>query len=317
MSSPSSEHVLALDGIAVIVNRENSIESLSRDQVAKVFSGEIVNWNQVGGSVAPIRIYARDDKSGTFDSFKTLVLGSHQLATSAQRIEDSNALSDAVARDQNGIGFIGLAYIRDAKAIAVSDGESPPLLPNRLTVATEDYVLSRRLFLYTPSNPQNIWVRRFVDFALSSAGQEIVSSSGFIAQNIKSEAPSPVQNAPAEYRRLTTGAERLSLNFRFHKGGKELDSKARLDLDRVVSFITDLKFSGENILLLGFADDASGASANIELSKKRAELVAEQFKLRGVRPAVVAGFGSEILVASSSTQEGKERNSRVELWLKR
>ena len=81
--------------------------------------------------------------------------------------------------------------------------------------------------------------------------------------------------------------------------------------------MTDLKYTGQNILLLGFANDGSGSSENIELSKKRAELVAEQFKLRGVTPAVVTGFGSEILIAQTSTEEGKERNSRVELWLKR
>ncbi len=109
----------------------------------------------------------------------------------------------------------------------------------------------------------------------------------------------------------------MSLNFRFRSGGKQLDSKARLDLDRVISFISDLKFSGQNILLLGFADDGVNQAANIELSRERAQLVADQFKLRGIAPAVVTGFGSEILVASSSTAEGKERNSRVELWLKR
>jgi len=83
-----------------------------------------------------VKIYARDDKSGTFDSFKTLVLGNKQLAASARRFEDSIALSDAVARDPNGIGFIGLPYIRDAKAVAISEGNATPLLPNSLTVGT-------------------------------------------------------------------------------------------------------------------------------------------------------------------------------------
>ena len=317
MSSPTSEHVLALDGIALIVNRNNSIDSLTKEQLAQVFAGEITNWEKVGGPAVPIKIYARDDKSGTFDSFKTLVLGNRQLTTAAERFEDSNLLSEAVSRDPNGIGFIGFAYVKDAKAIAVSDENTRPLVPNRLTVATEDYTLSRRLFLYTPANAKNLWIRRFVDFALSAGGQEIVEKNGFVAQTVKAESSNVALNAPEEYRRLTTGAERLSLNFRFHKGGKELDSKARIDLDRVIEFISDLKYTGQNILLLGFATDANGGPANIELSKKRAELVAQQFKLRGITPAVVTGFGSEILVAQSSTEEGKERNSRVELWLKR
>ena len=96
-----------------------------------------------------------------------------------------------------------------------------------------------------------------------------------------------------------------------------MDNKARLDLDRVVSFITDLKFTGQNILLLGFADDENGTSNDLALSRERALLVAEQFKRRGLAPAVVEGFGSQIPVAAVTSDEGRERNRRVELWLKR
>ena len=315
MTLPASEHILGLDGIAVIVNRENSIDSLTREQVARIFSGEITDWSQVQGPRSAIKIFARDDKSGTFDSFKALVLRNAKLASSATRFEDSAALSDAVAREPGGIGFIGLPYIRDAKAVAISEGNAPPLVPNTLTVSTEDYLLSRRLYLYTPPHSQNVWVSKFVEFALSGEGQQIVAQNGFIAQNVNSQNASVAQNAPAEYKRLTTGAERLSLNFRFRRGGRELDNKAQLDLDRVVSFVADLKFTGQNILLFGFADDGMGT--DLEISKERAALVAEQFKHRGITPAVVTGFGSTIPIASSASEEGREKNRRVELWLKR
>jgi phosphate transport system substrate-binding protein len=317
MTSPTSEHVLGLDGIAVIVNRDNPIDSLTKEQVAKLFSGEFTSWDQVQGKRAEVKVYARDDKSGTFDSFKSLVLVNKSLATSALRFEDSIALSDAVARDPNGIGFIGLPYIRDARAIAISEGNATPLLPNNLTVGTEDYLLSRRLYLYTKSNSQNPWATKFIEFALSSEGQRIVCESGFVAQTVKAENTLIAAKAPAEYKRLTEGAERLSLNLRFRRGGKDLDNKARLDLDRVVNFITDLKFTGQNILLFGFADDGIGNEINLELSKERAQLVAEQFKRRGLTPFVVTGFGDSIPVASSLNDEGKEKNRRVELWLKK
>lgn len=317
MTAPASEHIIGLDGIAVIVNRDNPIDSLTKDQVAKIFSGEIKSWSQLQSPRGAVKIYARDDKSGTFDSFKALILGTEQLASGAVRFEDSSALSDAVARDPDGIGFIGLPYIRDAKAIAISEGNAAPLLPNNLTVGTEDYLLSRRLYLYAAANSQNSWVSKFIEFALSNEGQRIVGETGFIAQTVNAQSTVVAQTAPSEYRRLTEGAERLSLNLRFRKGGKDLDNKARLDLDRVVNFITDLKFSGENILLFGFADDGIGNDVNIELSKQRAQLVAAQFRRRGLTPAIVTGFGATIPVASSETEEGKEKNRRVELWLKR
>ncbi|HYW73230.1 MAG TPA: protein kinase [Pyrinomonadaceae bacterium] len=315
MTSSASEHILGLDGIAVIVNRSNSIDALSKEQVAKIFSGEITNWSQVQGANAPIKVYARDDKSGTFDSFKTLVLDRSGLISGAARFEDSLALSDAVATDPNGIGFIGLPYIHDAKAIAIAEGSAPPLMPNSLTVSTEDYILSRRLYLYTPAHSTNVWVGKFLEFALSDPGQQIVGENGFVAQTVKSESTAVAANAPGEYKRLTNGAERVSLDFRFRRGGKDLDNKARLDLDRVVSFVADLKFSGQNILLFGFADD--GLDNDLEISKERAQLVAEQFKRRGIDPGIVTGFGDLFPVASSATEDGKEKNRRVELWLKK
>ncbi len=103
MYSSASEHVLGLDGIAVIVNVANSVSALQKDQLMQIFSGDVTDWSQMGASHGAIKIYARDDKSGTFDTFKTLVLGGKALAPGAQRFEDSNALSEAVASDPNGI----------------------------------------------------------------------------------------------------------------------------------------------------------------------------------------------------------------------
>jgi phosphate transport system substrate-binding protein len=317
MTSSASEHIIALDGLAVIINRNNPLAALTREQVAKVFSGEIKNWKQLLTPGGDINVYARDEKSGTFDSFQALVLGSARLTPSSKRFEDSNELSDAVARDINGIGFIGIPYIRDAKAVAISDGDAAALVPNRLTVSTEDYILSRRLYLYTPAGSQNSWVRKFVDFVVSNTGQDVVSKNGFIAQNVESTRASADEKAPAEYKKLTADSERLSLNFRFRKGGKELDNKAQLDLDRVVSFVSDSGLSGENILLLGFADDGNNPGAELALSKERATVVAQELIRRGVSPRAVTGFGDYLPVASNASEEGREKNRRVELWLRK
>src|SRR5271156_6450376 len=119
MTSPANEFVLGLDGIAVIVNRANPLDSITKDGLARIFSGQTSDWSAAGGRGGAIKLYARDNKSGTFDTFKSLVLGTGSMAASAQRFEDSTKLSDAVASDVNGIGFIGLPYVRSAKALAV------------------------------------------------------------------------------------------------------------------------------------------------------------------------------------------------------
>lgn len=317
LTSPAGEHVLGLDGIAVIVNQANPVSSLTKDQLAKIFSGQFTEWSAVGGRNGSIKLYARDEKSGTFDTFKNLVLAGSPLSSSAKRFEDSAALSDSVANDPNGIGFIGLPYVRNAKALAVAERGAIAMLPNRFTVATEDYPLSRRLYLYTPESPQNPYTRKFVQFAISRAGQDIVASNGFISQTVVGQREVVASNAPADYKRLTSGAERLSVDFRFRTGRSDLDNKALADLDRVISFVNDLHYAGDSILLFGFADNTGSRPLNDELSDDRADTVERQFQQRGLHPATVRGLGSELPVASNDTEEGREKNRRVEIWVRK
>jgi phosphate transport system substrate-binding protein len=316
MTSIASEHVLALDGIAVIVNKENPITKLTKDQIKQIFTGEITNWSDVDGTRGKINVFARDDKSGTYDTFKTLVLGKSPLVTGATRLEDSNELSERVASDVNGIGFIGYPYIKNSKAVAVAEGTATPLIPSRFTIATEDYLLTRRLYLYTPSNPKNTYTRKFIEFALSEKGQEVIEKEKFVSLNVQAEKPATVADAPDDYQQVTNGAERLSLNFRFQAGKTVLDNKAKRDIEVVVDILGKNKNQNQKVMLLGFADSRGKAEDNRRLSEERARSVEQEFKQRGVTPATVIGFGSLLPVASNDTEEGREKNRRVEIWLK-
>ena len=119
LASAASEHVVALDGIAVIVNPSNPVSALTTGQIGDVFAGKIRRWSELGGKDDPIVVHARDDRSGTYDTFGHLVLAGRPLAEGATRHESSDELSDAVAADARAIGFIGLPYVRSAKAIMV------------------------------------------------------------------------------------------------------------------------------------------------------------------------------------------------------
>jgi phosphate transport system substrate-binding protein len=325
MTSPASERVLGLDGIAVIVSAGNSIRSLSKEDIRKAFAGEINDWSQLGRpEPGVIVLYARDEKSGTWDTFKTLVLGDTPLAATASRIEDSRQLSDRVAGDPNGIGFVGLPFVRSAKALAVSDAGTNPVFPTALTVATEDYPLSRRLYLYVPGNSHNAEAREFISFALSKAGQDLVSENGFVGQTV---VPSPMVAVSSQlsggseverrYVRMTQGAVRLPLDFRFRSGSSALDNKALDDLGRVATFVGSPQYAGQNIVLMGFADSMGARQKNDELSQQRAGIIAEEFKARGIKVSEVIGFGAERPVASNATPEGREKNRRVEVWLRK
>jgi phosphate transport system substrate-binding protein len=315
MTSATNEHVLALDGIAVIVNPGNSIPSLTKDQLRDIFNGTTQNWSAIGAPAGVIHVLARDDKSGTFDTFKSLVLGGTKLTPDAKRIEDSRELSNQVAADQNAIGFIGLPYILSARAVPVAETGAASLLPNRLTVGTEDYALSRRLYLYTATQSPNPLVRRFTDFALSPAGQDIVEQNGFVPLTIKSESVPLPQTASTKYRSLIGKATRLSTNFRFEANSVVLDNRAQRDLDRLVNFVLSTHADASQIILVGFADNKGAPAANLTVSKKRAEAVAAGLAQRGLRVGHVAAFGADLPVADNTSDDGREKNRRVEVYL--
>lgn len=318
MLSRACEHVVGLDGLAVIVNQSNPISALTVQQVASIFSGEITDWSQLGGPQGTISLYARDDKSGTYDSFSSMVLVNKKLRGDAKRFEDSNALSDDVAADPRGIGFIGLPYVRNSKALALSDAGTLPMLPSPFTVATEDYVLSRRLFLYSPAVPSHAWTLSLIEFALSDEGQEVVEKVGFIPQTIEIEQIYARDDMPQAFREFLTSSssQRLSLTFRFRSNQAELDAKAVRDLDRVVRFLARPENRRKQIYLLGFSDAVGSRAANIQLSEDRAQSVAKEFAVRGIIPADVIGMGPVMPVASNDSADGQQKNRRVEVWVR-
>jgi phosphate transport system substrate-binding protein len=318
MTSPACEHVLALDGIAVIVNVNNDrVSQLSKSQVADIFSGAIADWSKVGGEPGPIHLYARDDKSGTYDTFKALVLGKEgKLAAGAERFEDNAALRNKVLADPGGIGFVGLPYAVGAKVVAISEPGASPFVPTKFTVSTEDYALSRRLFLYTPVHSTNPLVMDFVEFCLSAEGQTVADEVGFVGLNLDLVALSTPQDAPAEYRSLTQGARRANLNFRFRSSGAQLDNKGLRDLVRLERYLETRRSQMPKFYLFGFADSQGTAEGNLAISTERAKAVAQLFRASGIIPEIVKGFGGTNFVADNETEEGRQKNRRVEVWLK-
>ncbi len=326
MRATSSEHVLGLDGVAVITPTGNAIASLSRADLKRIFSGQAANWSQIGGTDHPIHLYARDDKSGTYDTFKELVLKGAPLGK-AERFEDSVELEGAVANDPDGIGFVGLPYVKTTRALPVSDGPSPPLEPTRFSVKTENYPLSRRLFLYTAADPKRPAVKEFVAFALSAAGQAVVRQAGFVDLDLSQPAAAPTEVAATPcrlsarwtgdadaYCQLRKDAEQLGTSFRFRTGSSELDTRATQDLRRVLERMEHTP--DKAIVLAGFADSSGAYASNCALSRSRADSVASALRTLGLTQVQTLGFCDELPVRDNGTPEGREQNRRVEIYLK-
>ena len=317
LKSPAAEQVIAIDGLAIILHPQNPLNQLDTVQLARIFSGEVKTWEELGGSGGMIHLYARDDQSGTFDTFKELLLSSRgkSLSSSAKRFESSEQLSDAVSADPHGIGFIGLPYVRQAKAVAIVDGPSQAMLPLSSLIATEDYPLSRRLFFYLPPTGENPWAQALVAFAQSRKGQAIVAANGFIAQTVQAMAVTPNALMPEGYQALSRHAQRLSVNFRFDEGSANLDSKARQDLSRVLDYIEQHDKTDRQVTLVGFGDAKDDPARADLLSKLRAMAVRRELVKSGVVLREIRGFGAEMPVAANSADEGRIKNRRVEVWV--
>ncbi|MCF4997018.1 OmpA family protein [Pseudomonas syringae] len=317
LKSPTAEQVIAIDGLAIILHPDNPLQQLDTEQLARIFSGEAKTWENVGGSGGTIHLYARDDQSGTYDTFKELVLAQRGkvLSSAAKRFESSEQLSDAVSSDPQAIGFIGLPYVRQAKAVAIADGQSQAMLPLNSLIATEDYPLSRRLFFYLPPDSKNLWAKALVAFAQSPQGQTIVASNGFIAQTIQAIAVTPNALMPEGYQSLSRHAQRLTVNFRFEEGSAILDNKARQDLARVLDYIKRHNKTDREVTLVGFGDAKDDPARADLLSKLRAMAVRRELVKNGVVLREVRGFGALMPVAANSADEGRIKNRRVEVWV--
>ncbi|MBT2374537.1 substrate-binding domain-containing protein [Pseudomonas fluorescens] len=317
LKSPGAEQVIAIDGLAIILHPHNPLNTLNTEQLAQVFSGEVTTWEALGGIGGKIHLYARDDQSGTYDTFKELVLARRgkSLESSAKRFESSEQLSDAVSRDPQGIGFIGLPYVRQAKAVAIVDGDSQAMLALNSLIATEDYPLSRRLFFYLPPTGQNPWAKALVDFAQSPKGQAIVAANGFIAQQVQAMTVEPRAPMPEDYQAIARNAQRLTVNFRFEEGSASLDSKARQDVMRVVAYLRSHDKLNKQVTLAGFGDAKNDPQRAALLSKLRAMAVRRELVKGGVVLRDIRGFGDEMPVAANTADEGRIKNRRVEVWV--
>lgn len=314
LDSIEQEAVLALDGIAVIVHPSNPVRALRLPQLRAIFSGEVRDWSRLGVSAGRIALHARDANSGTWDTFRSLVLGEAALHDSARRFESTLELARAVSADPAAIGFVGLAAIGEARAVPIADG-GEAMAPTAFGVAVEDYPLARRLYFYRAADASPL-ARAFVEFALSDAGQAVVERNGFVSQRVRSLRAPLRAGAPAAYRTLVDASERLSLNFRFGSGSSLLDSKAQRDLDRLATFMREPGNRDRALTLLGFSDaNETVPYLAVALSNDRVDFIAGQLERRGIAVQRSRGLGGIVPISREEDRHGRQRNRRVEVWL--
>lgn len=167
-------HVIAMDGIVVIVNPANPVTAVTKKQVKDIFTGKISNWAQVGGTNEKIVVLTCDSASGTFEVFGTIALGGQKVRPDALKQSSNQAVATTVATTPGAIGYVGTGYVSwSVKAIPVEG-----ISASKQTVLSRKYPYSRPLFMYTSGEPKGK-ARDFIDFLLSNDGQKLVEEEGF------------------------------------------------------------------------------------------------------------------------------------------
>ena len=170
---------LAYDGIAVIVNPENTVEDLTVEQIAAIYKGEITNWSEIGGIDAEIVLIGREAGSGTRGGFEEIV-GVEDLCQYRQELTSTGDVITAVSQNPGAIGYASLASVKDTvKAIKVGG-----VAPSEETVKDETYAIQRPFVLVTKEGVElNETAKAFFDYITSEAAREVITAAGVVPAN--------------------------------------------------------------------------------------------------------------------------------------
>lgn len=173
--STFKNYIIALEGVVIIANPANKVSGLTMDQARQIFSGQITNWQDVGGSAAAINLFTRERGSGTRSVLQNIVMGQDKFSSNAGVQNSTESIRSSVAGDPTAIGYISLGDLdRSVKALALGG-----VYPNKQTVFNASYKISRPYFYLTKDEPQGP-TKAFIDFVLSSEGQAVVTDMKFV-----------------------------------------------------------------------------------------------------------------------------------------
>lgn len=168
--------VIALDGIAVVINGANAVGDLTLEQIAGLFTGRITNWKDVGGADAPVAVIGREAGSGTRDGFESIV-GVAEACAYDQELTSTGAVITAVAANEYAVGYASLSAVGDTvksvsvEGVACSEG----------TVLDGTYAIQRPFIMVTPNDREfSAAARAFIEFALSGEAGEIIAGAGAV-----------------------------------------------------------------------------------------------------------------------------------------
>ena len=170
-------HVVAMDGVCVVVHPSNPVTQLTKEQIRNIYTGKIANWKEVGGTDLPIVVISRDTSSGTYETFHGLVMNKEEMGSKVEYVNSNPQAHARVKTTVGAIGYVGIGFLdSNVKALKV-DG----ILPSRQTITIGQYPVARPLFMFTNGYPKlGSMTYKFCTYYLTETGQEIIEAKGFV-----------------------------------------------------------------------------------------------------------------------------------------
>jgi phosphate transport system substrate-binding protein len=340
MTDARRSRVVALDAIVPVVAPGNPVTEISPEDLAKVFAGQITNWQELGGPDAPITLHLPDERSGLSQAVEDMLLrpARVQVAENVQRHAISSTLARTVTTDPFGIGMASFAEIGTAKPLNLTGSCGFSLTATRRSIKTEDYPLTAPMFMYLPARRLPKIAREFLLYMRSPAAQIVIRRAGF-GDQAPEVIPVNAQGDRLANAITASGAEvslndlqhmvaqlrplrRLTTSFRFEPGSTRPDAQSRGNIQQLAREIEIGLYDAKRLVFVGFSDGDGPAAGNRSIAQKRAESIRDAvLNAVEVPEAIqanvdVMAFGEAMPMACDDTGWGRKVNRRVEVWLR-
>lgn len=332
--------VLALDALVPIVAQGNPVQEITLPDLARIYAGEIDNWQALGGPDAPIVPHLRDATSGLGQAVEDRLLGPIKatLVAAAVRHDSDTKIVDAVLRDPFAIGVTTASKTGNTGRLGLSGQCGFTIHATRRNAKTEDYPLTAPVFLYQPARRLPKLARDFLTYTRHPAAQIVIRRAGFVDQAPEEIAindqgdrfANAVARAGDEIKltelqrmvRVLAPYKRLTTTFRFEAGSSLLDAQSRSNVEQLSAAIDSGLYDGRKLVFVGFSDGQGHADGNRRIAADRARAVrravtasADNTSLKQLKLGVEA-FGEAMPMACDDSAWGRQVNRRVEVWLR-
>ncbi len=333
------EEIIGLDAVDFVVSDNSSIDVMDMDAINAVLSGQITNWSQLGGADAPVELHSLSQSAGLLEQLNARGMSNAALISGATLHDSAEAMNTAISARANAMGVAFRSQVRNVKSLSLSSACNVFVDSSEFAIQTEEYPLGVRLYRYSLKIGEDSELgRNLGQFINTDFGQRAIESRGMITQELQIV---PMQQQGArllsavlatandkvsrsvmrDYLTETSNARRISTSLRFLSGKAELDSKAVEDISRISEIVRANEYEGYEVLVFGFSDSFGKIGANLALSKRRAEavrqiLLNENSGYLDVSNVTSYGIGPVAPVGCNTTGEGRQRNRRVEIWLR-